>query len=187
MSNGMPAVVPYGPHEVSTKTEMGRHLWSMERKPGYDPKAPENQYPKMLYKAFKGEDGVVRCMDSMPKSWLYPNQEMYRMALEAAEHFNTSCQRTVGSPEEHRAAEEEGWRTSPRDAMDFVFSLQKAITVAATERAYADRNLSEKARAEVAAAEAETTEQLPEIKAKPTVKIDGRSKEAKALKAASGA
>jgi hypothetical protein len=187
MSNGMPAVVPYGPHEVSTKTEMGKHLWSMERKPNYNPEAPENIYPRMMYRAYKGEDGVVKCMDTMPRSYLYPNQEMYRMAVEAVEQFNTSCQRTVVSPEEQKAAEEEGWRTSPNAAKDFVFSLERAITVAATERAHADRNLSEKARAEVAAAEAETPFQVPEIKEKPTVKIDGRSKEAKALKAASGA
>lgn len=184
MSHGMPATVPYGPHEVSTKTAMGKHLFEMERIPGYNPKAIENQYPRMLYKAYKGEDGVVKCMDSFPRPYLYPNQEMYRMAVEAVEHFNTSCQRTVQSPQEQRQAEEEGWRDTPIGARDFVMSLERAITQAATHRAYEDRNISEKARAEVAAAEAETPDQLGEIPEKPTVKIDGRSREAKAAKAA---
>ena len=184
----MPHFVNYGPHEVSTKTSMGKHLWEMERKPDYDPR--NHVYPRMLYKAYKGEDGVVRCMDTDPKPYLYPNQEMYRMACERVTAFNLSCQKTIGlvpenGPTELRAAEEEGWRTTPQAAMEFVFSLEKAITTAAAERAYQDRNMSEKARVEIAAAEAETPDQVPEVKAKPAVKkLDGRSKAAKAAKAA---
>jgi hypothetical protein len=171
--SSMPHFVPYGNVEVSTKTEIGKHLWANERKPDYDPR--NHPYPKMMYKAFKGEDGVVRCMDSEPKPFLYPNQEMYRMACERVSNFNLTCQRTVGlvpdnGPAEQRAAEEEGWRSTPREAMDFVFSLENAITKAASERAYQDRNMSEKARAEVAAAEAETSDQVPEVKEKPAVK-----------------
>jgi hypothetical protein len=188
---GMPAVVPYGPHEVSTKTEMGKHLWSMERKPNYNPEAPENIYPRMLYKAYE-VDGTIKCMDTVPRSYLYPNQEMYRMAVEAVEQFNTSCQRTVGLiPEQGQAeqleAEAEGWRTSPQAAKQVLEDLHKAVTKAAMERAYQDKNMSEKARVEIAAAEAETPDQLGEIKEKPKVKLDGRSKEAKALKAAGNA
>lgn len=184
--SSMPPFVQYGPHTVSTTTEIGKHLWEHERKPNYDPR--NHQFPKMLYKAYKGEDGRVRCMDTDPKPFLYPNQEMFRMALEAVHNFNESCQLTVSSPEEQKAKEEEGWRESPKAAMDFVFSLERAITQAAAERNHEDRNMSEKARAEIAAAEADTPEQVPEIKEKPLVKkIDGRSKEAKAAKASQAA
>ena len=183
----MPHFVPYGPHEVSTKTAMGKHLYEMERKPDYNPR--NHPFPKMLYKAYKGEDGVVRCMDSDPKPYLYANQEMYRMACEKVNAFNLSCQKTIGlnpdnGPAELRAAEEEGWRQTPQAAMEFVFSLEKAITQAAAERAYQDRNMSEKARVEIATAEAETPDQVPEVKEKPAVKRVHWKTAQKAAKAA---
>jgi hypothetical protein len=174
MSQGMPAVVPYGPHEVSTKTEIGKHLWSMERKADYNPQSRQNMYPRMLYKAYEVE-GVVKCMDTPPKPYLYANQEMYRMACENVDHFNISCQKTVGlipdnGPSEQATAEEDGWRTTPEAAKAVIFALKRAITHAAMERAAADKNMSEKARVEIAAAEAETPDQIGEIREKPAVK-----------------
>lgn len=190
MSNSMPSEVMYGSIPVSTRTEVGKHIWSHERKPGYDP--AQNPYPRMLYRAYKGEDGVVRCMEEEPKPWLYANQEMYRMACERVAQFNLSCQKTVGvnpddGPGEERAAAEEGWRTTPQAAMEAVFALQKAIATAASERAYQDKNMSEKARAEVAAAEADTPDQVPELKEKPKVKKVHWKTAQKAAKAAQAA
>ena len=191
MSNSMPSEVMYGSIPVSTRTEIGKHIWSHERKADYRPE--NNPYPRMMYRAYKGEDGVVRCMDAEPKPWLYANQEMYRMACEQVAQFNLSCQKTVGvipenGPAEERAAQEEGWRTTPQAAMESVFALQRAITTAAAERSYRDRNISEKARAEVAAAEAETPDQLPEIKQKPIKKHwKTLQKEAKEAQSGKGA
>lgn len=181
MSNSMPSEVMYGSIPVSTKTEIGKHLWQHERKPGWSP--ANNPYPRMLYRAYEGEDGVIRCMDAEPKPYLYPNQEMYRMACERVAQFNLSCQKTVGiipeqGPAEEAAAFEEGWRRTPKEAWDRAKQLHDMVATAAAERAYQDRNLSEKARAEIAAAEAETPHQLGEIAEKPLVKKGRPPKEA---------
>lgn len=176
----MPHFVPWGPHEVSTKTDFGKELFKHERRPDYNPKA--NQFPMMLYRAHE-VDGKVMCMDVYPKSFRYSNMEMYRMACEAVDNFNLSCQITVNSDTEYNQKRAEGWRDDPKEAYDYAMKLHDDIVRAAAERNYQDRNMSEKARGEIAAAEAATPRVLPEIPEQRTVKLDGRSKEARALKA----
>jgi len=175
MSFTMPATVPYGPHEISTKTDMGKELWSYERKPDYDPR--KNPYPKMLYKAYKGEDGEVRCMDVHPKPWLYPNMDMYRLACEQVDNFNISCQRTVGigmsldaAKQEHETAHQEGWRDSPHEAKQFVKDLHTEMAKANAEMEFRTKNMSEKAQAESRAFQETTNEHVGEIPEARTVK-----------------
>lgn len=182
MSYAQTGMVPFGPHLISATTEVGKELMKFERKADYNPR--NHQFPKMLYRAYKGGDGVVRCMDGMPNQGLYPNGEAYRRACQSVDEFNISCQMEVGSAEEQTKAEAEGWRESPSEASEAIFKQERDIAEAASWRLKQDQNRSEKAQAEVAAAEASTPEILAEIPTRrEVIKVDGRTKEGRALKA----
>lgn len=182
MSYAGTGMVPFGPHLISATTEVGKELIKFERKADYNPK--NHVYPRMLYRAYKGGDGVVRCMDGMPNPGLYPNGEAYRRACQSVEEFNISCQMTVGTEAEQSKAEAEGWRESPSEASEAIFAQERAIGEAAAWRANQDKNRSEKAQAEVAAAEASTPEVLADIPTRrEVIKVDGRTKEGRALRA----
>lgn len=166
----MPHFVRSGPHEISTKTELGKELWSFENKGDYNPKA--NPFPMMMYKAFE-VNGIVKCMDQYPKPWTITNPDMYRAACESVDNFNRSCQLTVSDETEYKKALHEGWREGPTEAYDHAMKLHDAVAHAVSERNYQDRNMSEKAKAEIAAAEAATPRLVPEIPEKPTKAVKG--------------
>lgn len=140
---------------VSTSTPYGKELAKWEQ-PHYRPEA--HPYPKMMYKAFTGSDGVHRCMDTPPPEYLYRDglMDQYRMALEKVKNFNDQCTRTVQNEEEERAARGEGWRESSAEAIQFLKDLQTDILQAAAEMEYQDRNMGEKAKAEADAFKAST-------------------------------
>lgn len=187
MSHSMPSSVMFGSIEVPTKTEIGKELWSHERKPDYDP--AKNVYPRMMYKAYKGEDGRVRCMDSEPQSYEHATQEMYRMALAKWEVFTKSCQLTVLDEQGELSAKSNGWRNTPKEASDAVFAWEKEMAHVATETAHANRNMSPAAKAEFQEAEDATPHILPEMPEKRTVKLHWKTKqkmERDALKDSSG-
>lgn len=133
------------------------------------------QYPRMLYKAQQNplsnrfEVLLPRDVISLDKTTV----------LLSAEAFNASCQMTVSDQREFEAAKADGWRESPKEAMAYYESLQQDIAVAAAERAYQDRNMSEKAKAEVAKVEAASPVHVAEIPEQPK-KRKPMSEEAKA-------
>jgi hypothetical protein len=104
------------------------------------------RYPAMLYRATKRPSGgPFICVD--------PHDEK----------FSAQNQRTVHNAEEEARAIDEGWRKSPEAAVEFALSLEKAVADAAAERHFADRRLSEKARAEAAEVDDATAEHVPVI------------------------
>lgn len=124
--------------------------------PRYEP------FPKMLYKAAQLPTGTVRCMEPPPDPRDYADMKLYERDLILAENFNRQCYRIVKSEAELVQAIKEGWRDSPKEALEYFEACASAIADAAAERAYADQRLSERAQAEMAAAEAETGVHLPE-------------------------
>ncbi len=136
-------------HWVSTESGMGKELakWN---KP-YEFK----QFPLMLYRAQR-LPGSGKWVTSDPTN----------------EAFTLSCQRVVRSEAELEAAKREGvgWSDSPQSAIEWALGLEKEISNAAAERAYQDRNMSEKAKAESASAEGENFGHLPEIPEKPVAR-----------------
>ena len=92
---------------------------------------------------------------------------------ERAERFTTQCQLTIGGPEEMERARRDGWRETPQEALKFAHGLDDDIAKAAAHRAYEDRNMSEKAKTEIQAAEDGTSEQVAEVVATP-IKRRGR-------------
>lgn len=154
----MRGYVSYNGVDISTETPLGVELLKWERKPDY---RPENHpYPKMLYKAYKGGDGIVRCMDSDPSPYLFADMGLHQRAIDRVRAFNESCTKIVQTEEEHKRAHGDGWRTSAKEAEDAQHGWEHDMQQAAAERAFADRNMSEKAKAEIAQAESATTEQL---------------------------
>ena len=174
-----PYFVQWGPHQVPTSTDFGKELLRHERRPDYNPAA--NPFPMMLYKA-RDNEGKIECMDVHPKAFRFATQEAFRMACESVDAFNLSCQLTVNDEAEYKRALADGWRENPKEAYDAAMALHDDIAQAVAHRNYEDRNMSERAKGEIAAAEAETPRLVPEIKESRTVKIDGRTKEARALK-----
>lgn len=135
---------------VNPDSELGREMAKWEKPWVYV------EYPRMLYKAFKRDNGKVMCLD---------NPLMYRDEAGAlgAEAFNRQCQRIVRSDDERARAEAEGWRATVKDALDHFEALEQAIAQAAAEANFGVRRMSEQARAEKAAADAETHEHVTDV------------------------
>lgn len=126
-------------------------------------------YPKMLYRADHYQ-GAVRCMAAEPNASEYQNSKEYEFHLEQARRFTEKCQITVNDEREHQKAMEAGWRETPDEAVAFLKGRDDARGRAAAERNYADRNMSEAAKAEKKAIEAEAGTHLETIPEQPRQK-----------------
>jgi len=125
-------------------------------------------FPAMMYQARQqpGSGKWATTMD-VPSQFGFRDVSEWDRACQEAARFNESCQRTVMDADEAKRATDEGWRPTPGEAMAFRDSLEKAISEAAAERNWRDRNVSEKAKEEVAVAEASNFGHLAEIPEKP--------------------
>lgn len=141
---------------ITPESDLGKELarWN---KP-YDPSDPRNQFPKMLYQAVKRKDGTPSVGEV--------DDSTCGGTTGAAEAFNRRCQLIVKSEQEEREALGRGWRLSPADALARFEEKERSIANAAAHRAYEDRNMSDAAKAEAAAADAATEEHLPEVPVK---------------------
>lgn len=123
------------------------------RPDGYEP------FPKMVYKAHQMENGKVSCYDMAA---LYASD---MNVVARADAFNRKCELTVHSPHELEKALAEGWRSSPKEALDYYESLQQDIAKAAAEAAYSVQRMSEKARREYQAADEATEHPVTDVAA----------------------
>lgn len=122
---------------------------------GYEP------FPKMLYKAHRRENGKVMCMDM---DALYATD----LAVAArAEAFNNTCMTTVGNQQELDRELANGWRHSPKDALDYQEALAQDISKAAAEVNYSVQRMSDKAKSEHARADASTDAPVVDVVAAP--------------------
>ncbi|MEK9725817.1 MAG: hypothetical protein VW405_20360 [Rhodospirillaceae bacterium] len=125
-------------------------------------------FPKMLYRA-QLYQGVMACMAAPPDSGEFKGSpDEYQRACEAAQRFTDKCQRIVHSEAEMARAMEDGWRRTPAEAVAYLEGREKDRATATAERNYADRNMSEPAKREAAAAVAAVGgEHLPELPEQP--------------------
>jgi len=129
------------------------HKWDISKSQGGMRPDSFQEFPRMLYKAQRKEDGApLRCND--------PNDE----------RFSASCQLTVNNEFEFERATRDGWRKSPAEAMAYVEEQGDIKALAAAHRAFEDKRLSEKAQAEAKAADESTADHLAEIPEKPLVR-----------------
>ena len=110
-------------------------------------------YPKMMYKAQRYE-GRIACNAAPPRRRDFRDDSDWSMAIEEANRFDTSCQLTVTNETERSRAWENGYRDSPVEAVEAMQARDRAIADAAAHRNYEDRNMSEPAKREIAAAQA---------------------------------
>jgi hypothetical protein len=108
---------------------------------GYEP------FPKMVYKAHQMENGKPAVFDMAAIYGTDLNQ------VTRAEAFNKRCELTVNSQTELDRAVGEGWRSSPKEALEYYESLQQDIAKAAAEAAYAVQRMTDKAQREYKAAD----------------------------------
>jgi hypothetical protein len=104
-------------------------------------------FPAMLYKAHQRDNGQWAVNDPFDENW------------------SRRCHMIVRDERELRQQLDNGWRPTPQEALEYANRFQQAIADAAAERHFADQRLSEKARREAAAADAETNDHVPEIAA----------------------
>ena len=100
---------------------------------------------------------------------------MYRMRRGAiASQFDVESMEEA-KDENHRAhLEASGYRMGRAAAIEYVKELEQMVAVAAAERNYQDRNLSERAKAEAEAVELRTIHHVPVIPETPIKKKRGR-------------
>ena len=127
---------------------------------GYGPDGFE-AFPRMLYKAHRRENGKVMCMDMEA---LYATDMNVALRADA---FNRSCQTTVNNQHELDRELANGWRPSPQEALDYQESLARDIAQAAAETNWSVQRMSDKARAEHAAADRATDAPVTDVPAPP--------------------
>lgn len=147
------------------ESETGKELrrWNLPKSQGGHRPDRFEEYPKMLFRAAKRPDGIVSTGEGDDRFWVDGNG-VPRPG--AAESFSQGLRMIVRSEDEERRALENGWCPSLKDAKEAYEARERAIGRAAAERIHADRNMSEKAQQEAAAADAATPEHVPEIKPK---------------------
>jgi len=163
----------------SPESEETKEMAKWEQYPGGEwcphPLQPGNPYryrpyPKMLYKAQQNpQSGKWVCSQDTPANFGFRTAEEWDRACQAAAAFTTSCQCIVNDETEHKRRREsgEGWCESPQEALEWRQKLQDQIAEAAAVRNWEDRNMTDKAKDESAAAEADHFGHLPEIPEKP--------------------
>lgn len=107
------------------------------------------------------------------KKWNRPYryQEFPKMLFKGTTTTGGRCeveQRIVANEQEQGSAECGGWVPHPTLAIELETKRQEAPGIAAAERAYADRRMSEAALREAAQADGETSRHLGAIPARPT-------------------
>ena len=137
---------------ITPESQLGIELakWNAPKPPTY--------FPTMLYMAQKRPDGIYSVHEVA--------DGIFGGTTGAAEQFNSRCQKIVQTEQERALWIERGWRPTPQEALERLEAKERSIADAAAHRAYEDRNVSEKAQAEVAVAEAETPEHVAEVPVK---------------------
>ena len=137
------------------------------RPPG-NPRIGSQPYPRMLYRAERNPTNGKWCVSmDRPEEYQFVAKEHYERALEQYKKFAEQCIRVVQTEGEHSAATRDGWRESASAAVEWREQELIKISDETAERHYRDSKMSEPARAEVEAFEAEHSGHQPEIPEKP--------------------
>lgn len=140
-----------------------------KRDGGYGPDGYEH-FPLMLSKAQKQLNGQYAVHQMPPSRYSFlPGPQgdgEWTQAIVMAEEFTRRCQRTVRNQQEYDRALTDGWVYGQDKALEAAQGFEKDIADAAAMRAWSDRNMGDVARREAAAADAATSEHLPELPVK---------------------
>lgn len=137
-------------------------------------------YPRMLYRARPNPQGQVVCLMAMPDTYAFQEANQYERAVLQVDTFNKSCQKIVESEDAERLACGQGWCVTPHLALARYEEEQQAIARAAAEAAHAAQRMTEKAKAELATAEASTHQHVTDVVG-ASHKTRGRKPKSKAV------
>ena len=168
---------------IDTDSEEAKERRKWEQHPSpYGP--PGNPYrfrafPAMLYRARQippGMPGAGKWATGLerPSRHWFPSPEAWDRACQEIDSFARSTQITVNDEAEYKRARAEGWCDSAPEAEQAALAAQQELSTLAAHRAYEDRNMSEGAKAEAAAAEAEHFGHRPAIPEQPSRRGPGR-------------
>jgi len=121
------------------------------------------EFPKMLYRAFERPDGIVDVI----------------VDPEDSSGLGQRCSITVSDEKEMDRKIDEGWSRSVQEAKDKVFTVQKAVALAAAEREHDDRRMSSEAKREIGAAQIATAGHVAEVPRTPVRRRGPGKKKAK--------
>ena len=121
------------------------------------------EYPLMLFKAFKRDNGRVMCGDPLAT-----------VGDAEGEAFSRSCQLIVRNNDERDRAMDDGWSVAPDKAIEKFEHDLRSIAEVTAQRHFADQGLSDLAKAEAAQADAATHEQVPAVPVTPIKRKRGR-------------
>lgn len=173
-------VVVYNGQEYSVDSDIGKIAVEFEQ-PHYRPE--QNPYPRMMYKAQKCDDGIVRAdSGTTAPRHMFANDQAYQFAMQRDDAFNEQCRMEIGrGPDgkalsrevceaQHKQALENGWRDSAEEAIELVKSFESEIFKAAMKQADSDKGMTEKALRDARAAQRATPHVLAEIPEQPIMK-----------------
>ena len=138
---------------ILPESDLGKELAKWNQ-PFYDP--TKHPFPAMMYVARRRPDGVVAVYET--------DDRLFGGQAGTAERWTMQNCLTVNDEHEMQRALERGYRKTPQEALACFESKEKYIADSAAHRAYEDRNMSEKAKAEIKEAEdAAGMDHVPEI------------------------
>ena len=126
------------------------------------------EYPLMVFKAFKRENGRVMCGDPLAT-----------VGDAEGEAFSRSCQLIVRNNDERDPAMADGWSVAPDKAIEKYELDMRSIAEVTAQRHFADQGLSDLAKAEATQADAATHEQVPAVPITPVKRKRGRPRKIK--------
>ncbi len=126
------------------------------------------EYPLMVFKAFKRDNGRVMCGDPLAT-----------VGDAEGEAFSRSCQLIVRNNDERDRAMDDGWSVAPDKAIEKFERDMQSIAKVTAQRHFADQGLSDLAKAEAAQADAATHEQVPAVPITPVKRKRGRPRKTK--------
>lgn len=166
------------PIVISPDSKYGREIWKWDhRTDEIHPETGEHgmrpasfmDFPKMVYKAHKRENGKVMCLEGQPSTYGWPGgrdgELMYERACLEVESFNRSCVKIVQDDSALRIAKGQGWAETPQAAIELFERDEQAIGQAAAEAAYDAQRMSGKAQRELDAASAATHAHVTDVPA----------------------
>jgi hypothetical protein len=121
------------------------------------------EYPLMVFKAFKRDNGRVMCGDPLAT-----------VGDAEGEAFSRSCQLIVRNNDERDRAMADGWSGAPDEAVKKFEHDMRLIAEVTAQRHFADQGLSDLAKAEATQADAATHEQVPAVPVTPIKRKRGR-------------
>lgn len=192
------------PYQQVTHTEHDKEMarWEMDErdvprglKPG-NPYRLGNEhgkagalYPRMIYKAARVPPGLpgqgkFACSVAEPRRFGYRDDDEWNAAKQEAQRFTEDCYKVIEDEDAFLKHKGQGWCATPNEAVDLAEKERVKTGNTRAERNWEERNLSDAARAEVDAHDAEHFGHQVDMPEKPIVRRIAKGK-GKAGKSAS--